>query len=157
MKRSNLEGGINVPLIVRWPGHVKAGSTTDRLTANYDLLPTVAEVAGYTEPISTDGRSFYAELIGKSSEKEDDYVIYSSYTGPALITADGWKIRTYIKENAYELYYLPDDFREENNLAKRYPDKLAALRNLLLIACDGDVGNGHFQNKNNLKMPQKKG
>lgn len=149
MKRSNLEGGINVPLIVHWPGHVESGATTDRLTANYDLLPTLAELTGYSKPLETDGRSFHSELSGKSAKRGEDFVVYSSFFGPTLITSDGWKIRTYLKEEAYELYYLPDDFREEHDLAEQYPDKLAALKKILLEACDGDVANGHFSMASN--------
>jgi arylsulfatase A-like enzyme len=156
MKRSNLEGGINVPFIVRWPNHITAGTTTDRLTANYDLLPTLAELTGYTKSLATDGKSFYGELAGKKEGRGDDFVVYSSFLGPALVTNDGWKIRSYLKEDAYELYYLPDDFREENNLAVQYPDKLTVLKELLVLACDGDIENGHFQNKNNIKVPKER-
>lgn len=154
MKRSNLQGGINVPLIIRWPGHVEAGGTTDRLTASYDLLPTVAELAGYSKTFQTDGRSFLDALAGESQGRGDDFVVYSSYTGPTLITSEGWKLRTYLKADAYELYYLPDDFGEEHDLAARYPDKVGVLRTLLLEACDGDVRNGLFKNQQVVKVPR---
>ncbi|AWV98546.1 arylsulfatase [Arcticibacterium luteifluviistationis] len=152
MKRSNLQGGINIPLIVRWPEKIQKGSTSQRLVANYDLLPTIAEITGFDSEYETDGLSFFKELLGESNEKEHDYVVYSSFTGPTLIAKDGWKIRTDLKKDAVELFYLPEDFREENDLSKQEPEKLKALQALLLKACDGDLANGHFQNKNNIGL-----
>ncbi|WP_268034761.1 arylsulfatase [Algoriphagus sp. PAP.12] len=147
MKRSNLEGGINVPLIARWPNHIKPGATSHRLTANYDLLATIADLVGYQQQLETDGVSFSEELKGFGAGSENhDFVVYSSFIGPTLITDDGWKIRTYLPENAFELYNLNDDPREENNLAAKYPEKLLELKDKLLKACDGDFENGHYNN-----------
>lgn len=147
MKRSNLEGGINVPLIARWPNHIKSGTTSFRLTANYDLLATIADLVGFQKELKTDGVSFSDELTGlEAGSGKHDFVVYSSYIGPTLITEDGWKIRTYLPEDAFELYYLPDDPREEKNLAEKHPEKLKELKAKLLEACDGDFKNGHFTN-----------
>ncbi|WP_117882668.1 sulfatase-like hydrolase/transferase [Aureibaculum luteum] len=145
LKRSNLEGGINVPLIVRWPKAIQKGRVSKRLIANYDILATIAEITGYSKKYKTDGLSFYDELIQKSNKHEHDFVVYSSYLGPTLITKNGWKIRTYLKNNAFELYFLPDDFREEKNLSKDFPEKLDELKSKLLIACDGDFYNGLYK------------
>lgn len=144
MKRSNLEGGINVPLIIKWPNKIRAGRTSQRLTANYDILATIADITGYSEPFKTDGLSFYQELLGKASETQHEFVVYSSFKGPTLVTNEGWKLRTFLPQNAFELYYLPDDFREENNLSEKYPDKFADLKAKLLEACEGDFEHGHF-------------
>ncbi|WP_206082186.1 sulfatase-like hydrolase/transferase [Maribellus sediminis] len=143
MKRSNLQGGISVPLIIQWPGKIKPGRTSDLLTANYDLLPTIADLTGYKGDLATDGLSFYKELL-EQENAEHDYLVYSSFIGPTLITNDGWKIRTYLSKDVFELYYLPDDFREENNLAAEYPEKLEELKKELIAACDGDLNNGLF-------------
>lgn len=148
LKRSNLQGGIRVPLIFNWPNKIKPGSTSDRLVANYDMLSTIADITGFKKPIKTDGISFYNELTGSEATKKHDFVVYSSYTGPTLITNDGWKIRTYLKKDVFELYYLPNDFKEENNLAEQYPEKLKVLKQKLLIACDGDFNNGFYSSKN---------
>ena len=152
MKRSNLQGGIRVPLIIKWPASIKKGRTSDLLIANYDILPTIAEITGYNKTFNTDGISFYNELIGKKVKKTHDFVVYSSYYGPTLITKDGWKIRTYMKKNAFELYFLPDDFKEEHNLAQKYPDKLKELKSKLLEACDGDFNNGWYSKKKQIKV-----
>lgn len=144
LKRSNLEGGINVPLIIRWPQRIQKGRTSQRLTANYDILPTIAEITGYAKKYKTDGISFYSELIGENNGNYHDFVVYSSYIGPTLITNDGWKLRTYLPNDVFELYYLPDDFQEETDLSEKFPEKFEELKNKLLEACDGDFKNGLF-------------
>ncbi|UMB62054.1 arylsulfatase [Lutibacter sp. A80] len=147
MKRSNLQGGITTPLIFNWPNKIKPGTTSDRLIANYDMLATIAEITGFNKPVNTDGISYYNELFGGET-KTHEYVVYSSYSGPTLITNDGWKIRTILNKNVFEIYYLPDDYREENELSKQYPDKLKELKEKLLKACDGDFNNGLYSSKN---------
>lgn len=144
LKRSNLEGGINVPLIIKWPQKIKKGRISKRLIANYDILPTIAEITGYSEKYKTDGASFYKELIEDENHEEHEFVVYSSFVGPTLITNDGWKLRTYLNKDAFELYFLPKDFREEKDLSKKFPDKMKELRSKLLEACDGDFYNGLY-------------
>ncbi|WP_246997841.1 arylsulfatase [Arenibacter sp. F26102] len=150
MKRSNLQGGIQVPLIVRWPAKIEAGRTSDRLIANYDLLVTIAETTGFLRPFNTDGISFYDALINQSKGKEHEFVVYSSYTGPTLITHEGWKIRTDLEKEVFELFYLPDDFREERDLSEQRPKKREELKRKLLAACEGDLHNGFFNDKGSI-------
>ncbi|MEI6865756.1 arylsulfatase [Flavicella sp.] len=150
LKRSNLEGGIQVPLIVRWPQKIPKGKKSDLLVANYDFLATLAEITGYQGKLKTDGLSFYDELIGKGAVEEHDYVVYSSFTGPTIITKEGWKLRTHLPKNVFELYYLPEDYREEHDLSKKYPKKLKIFKKKLLEACDGNLNNGLFTNQKNL-------
>ena len=145
LKRSNLQGGINVPLIVKWPNKIKKGIINNRLVANYDILPTLKDITEFQKDIPTDGISFYNDLIGIQNNKIHDYVIYSSFTGPTLITNDGWKIRTYLKANTFQLYYLPNDFKEEHDLATKYPEKLNELKIKLIKECDGKLENGYYQ------------
>ncbi|CAN0455611.1 unnamed protein product, partial [Scytosiphon promiscuus] len=102
MKRSNLQGGIQVPLIVRWPAKIEAGRTSSRLIANYDLLATLAETTGFSRTFTTDGISFYDELINQGKGEEHEFVVYSSYTGPTLISDEGWKIRTDVEMGVFE-------------------------------------------------------
>jgi len=144
MKRSNLQGGIDVPLIIRWPDKIPRESVSHRLIANYDILATIAEITGYKKAIHGDGLSFCSELMDSKPGEEHDFVIFSSFEGPTLITKEGWKIRTVVKKNSFELYNLNEDFREENNLAEKYPDKLKQLKLMLLNACEGDLNNGLY-------------
>ncbi|WP_201799531.1 arylsulfatase [Zobellia amurskyensis] len=158
MKRSNLQGGIQVPLIVRWPAKIEAGSTSHKLVANYDLLATIAELTGFSKPVDTDGISFYKELLGENTEEGHEFVVYSSYTGPTLVTKEGWKIRTDLDKEVFELFFLPDDFKEANDLSEKHPQKLQELKDQLLTACEGDFRNGHFSNGGSiLKVSTKAG
>ena len=61
-----------------------------------------------------------------------------------MVTDDGWKLRHVGVNDTCQLYYLPDDYREENDLAGQYPDKVAELRAKLVEACEGDLANGHI-------------
>ena len=133
LKRSNLQGGINVPLIIRWPQKIIKGKSSKRLVSNYDIFPTIAEITGFSKTFKSDGISFYKDLIEENNANEHEFIVYSSFTGPTLITNDGWKIRTHLENDAFELYYLPDDFREENNLSEKYPKKLKNFKRKLNI------------------------
>ncbi|WP_299668338.1 arylsulfatase [uncultured Polaribacter sp.] len=152
LKKSNLQGGINVPLIVRWPNKIPSKTVSRRLVANYDLLPTIAEITGFSGDLNCDGISFLSELIKENQNIEHDYVVFSSFTGPTLITNDGWKIRHFNAKDAFELYYLPEDFREEKDLSKKYPEKVEELKKTLLKACDRDYQNGLFSYKKIIKI-----
>jgi len=144
MKRSNLQGGVEVPLIIRWPGVCEAGKVSNRLVALYDILPTIAELCGTGPGEQLDGLSFYGELTGRGCEEDHDFIVFSSFTGPALITGDGWKIRSFLDQDVFELYYLPEDYREEKDLSGAYPEKLEELKQTLLKACDGDYTHGYY-------------
>lgn len=149
MKRSNLQGGLQVPLIVHWPGRIPQGHVSTRLVASYDFLSTLAEIVGFQGNFSSDGFSFYGELTGEGTEEEHEFIVFSSFQGPALICSDGWKLRSFLKEDIFELYYLPDDFREEKDLAATYPEKVSELKEKLLMACDGDYSHGHYSHAKN--------
>ncbi|MEJ2051497.1 MAG: arylsulfatase, partial [Calditrichota bacterium] len=71
-KRDLYEGGIRVPMIVRWPGKVKPGSVTRHLSAFWDVMPTAAEIAGLPAPKNIDGISFLPTLLGQNNQKEHE-------------------------------------------------------------------------------------
>ncbi|MCK5343143.1 MAG: sulfatase-like hydrolase/transferase, partial [Candidatus Heimdallarchaeota archaeon] len=149
LKRSNLQGGIKVPLIIRWPKKISPGRVSNLLVANYDILSTLSEITEFERSLHNDGISFYNELMEEDTEIEHEFVVFSSFLGPTLITNDGWKIRTYIEKNIFEIYNLQSDYREENDLAEKYPGKLKELKSLLLKACDGDLINGLYTPEQN--------
>ncbi|SDR65366.1 Arylsulfatase A [Polaribacter sp. KT25b] len=144
LKKSNLQGGIQAPLIARWPKKIAKGQTSNLLVANYDFVSTFADVTGYKGNFKTDGLSFYDEMIGKGNKKEHDFVAYASFTGPTIITKEGWKLRSHLPKNAFELFYLPEDYREENDLTDKYSKKVNFLKEEMLKACNGDFKNGVF-------------
>ena len=73
------DAGIRVPLIVRWPGHVKAGVRTDAMVSWIDLMPTLIELTGGSAPDGIDGRSFAGVLLGKTNHHRD--VICTTHSG----------------------------------------------------------------------------
>ncbi|PQO45679.1 arylsulfatase [Blastopirellula marina] len=133
LKGSLYEGGIRVPLIVRWPGKVKPGSVSHHLGAFYDLLPTFAEIAGATPPKDTDGISLVPELLGKDGPKHDYlYWEFPGYGGQQALRMGDWKaIRQNLKRprqpdaGKLELYNLQDDPSESNDVSAEHPEVVA--------------------------------
>ncbi|MCP5537874.1 MAG: arylsulfatase [Akkermansiaceae bacterium] len=124
MKWTNWQGGIRVPLIVRWPGKVKAGSQTDRLTAAYDYMPTFADVMGTEAPKGKDGSSFYPTLLGKEQPKRGPIIVHQA------VVADGWKLvrdEEQKDKEVYLLFNLKDDPGERHDLAAKHPEKFQQL------------------------------
>lgn len=150
IKRSNWEGGVRVPLIARWPSHINPMTTSDKLIANYDFMATMAELVNVQIPVSQDGKSYLSELVGNEDEKKNKYVVFSSFMGPALVTQDGWKLRYYAPKKIFQLYYLPDDYQEKNDLSDIHTRKVDKLSKLLLNECNNDLDNGWFRPKRNI-------
>ncbi|WP_139958696.1 sulfatase-like hydrolase/transferase [Flavicella sediminum] len=151
-KRSNWEGGSRVPLIWYWKNKIESGTLTEQRVANYDFMNTMAELIGVPEVKNKDGVSYAKTLLGGKS-KERAYTVLSSHTmGPSLITKDGWKLRYYLKKEIFQLYYLPDDYKEEHNLSEKFPEKLEALKTLLYKECNGDWENGLGPKKMSAKL-----
>jgi arylsulfatase len=121
------EGGIRVPMIAKWPGVIRPGARSDHLSAFYDVLPTLCEVAGVDIPEETDGISFLPTLKGAAQRSRNDYYYWEfpEYGGQVAIRMGHWKgIARDIKERnevRFELYDLEKDPLEEQDLAPRYP------------------------------------
>ncbi|MBC9913072.1 sulfatase-like hydrolase/transferase [Chitinophaga varians] len=145
LKETNWEGGVRVPFICYWPGKVPAGTVNRNLVAGYDLLSTMADLLQVQVPDQKDGRSYLPSMLGKKAIPRDQ-VVFSSFMGPALVTRDGWKLRTYLldNKNIFQLYHLPTDNRETKDLSAQYPQKVDSLKRVLTKACDGQLQNGIF-------------
>jgi len=144
LKRYNLEGGVRLPALMRWPGKIPAGSVSHRVTANYDFFATVAEILEVPYPEGKDGESFLKAAFGNSSIREETgHVVFASCQGPALVTNEGWKLRYVTMNESFQLYHLPDDYREERDLSEKCPEKVECLKEILLRECDGDLKYGH--------------
>jgi arylsulfatase len=117
------EGGIRVPLIVRWPGRIRAGSTSKHVAAFWDILPTLVRVAGERPPEGIDGLSFLPTLLGQSGQKEHPYLYweYRSRGGSQAVRMSRWKgIRKNIagrRDAPVELYDIETDIGEARNVA----------------------------------------
>ncbi len=147
LKFTNWEGGVRIPFMVRWPGVVEPGTVSNHMIANYDFMTTVASIVGVPAPEDKDGISYLPELSGKSDQQtKHDYVVYASPLGPALTTEDGWKFRhlRVPKNTHYQLYHLPSDPREEQNVVMEADNRDVAnrLSTALLAECTGNFANG---------------
>lgn len=136
LKGSLYEGGVRVPTIVRWPGHVAAGSTNDYISGFEDWMPTLLEMTGgkVKAPADTDGVSLVSMLQGHDQEPRPLlYREFSGYGGQQSIRVGDWKAirQNIIRGNLkIELYNLAEDIGESNNVAAANPDvveRLAAL------------------------------
>ncbi len=129
-KTSLREGGIRVPMIACWPSTIKSGTTSDHISAFWDVMPTLAEVAG-VKATDNDGISFLPALIGKKQPKHEYlYWEYPEGSGSKAIRMGNWKgyITDIMKGNkTMKLYDLSTDPREQINVADKHPDIIKQL------------------------------
>ncbi len=135
VKRDLYEGGVRVPMIVRWPGKIQSGRTSHHISAFWDVFPTVAELAGIEAP-STDGISFVPELLGvKQNKHEFLYWEFHEQGGKQAILMDDWKaVRLNVGKDPHgpiELYNLDSDPSEEQNVAEAHPDLVEAFSRMM--------------------------
>ncbi len=130
IKRDLYEGGIRVPMIVRWPGQIAAGGTSDHAWAFWDFLPTAAELAGGKVPSDTDGISIVPALVGAEKagrpQQSHEFLYWEFHergTQQALRSGD-WKYiyRPFFTEAKVELFDLKNDPVETKNIAGEHPD-----------------------------------
>jgi len=144
LKYDNWEGGLRVPLIVKWPEKISEGRVTGNLVANYDLLSTFADLFNVNIDETKDGISVLPLLTGKDTTVQHDYIVNASMEGGTILTKDGWKLRHYYPKDIFQLYYLPEDYREEHDRADEFPGKVNELKNILIKECNGQLSNGYF-------------
>ncbi len=143
-KRSLYEGGIRMPLLVRWPGKIEAGrhDRVSLLTA-VDFLPTVARLIGARLPegYDLDGEDMSDVLLGESRPRTRPILWEwrfsspgnSAYRSTRLAIRDGqWKLLVDLDEERTELYRPVDDPEERSNLADRHPEVVHRLKTIAL-------------------------
>jgi arylsulfatase A-like enzyme len=135
-KRDLYEGGIRVPMIAWWPGFIQEGSTSNHISAFWDILPTFAEVVDANAPEYTNGISFLPELLGKE-QPEHDYLYWEFHEqgGKQAVRKGKWKA---VKLNCFspnstrlELYNLEVDKNELNNVAESHPEIVAEMLKIM--------------------------
>ena len=138
-KNTLYDTGLNVPFIVSWPGHIKAGSVSDAMVGFIDIMPTFMDIAGHQAPAVMDGKSMKDVWQGNTDRHHDE--IYASYTGVNVgggrletpypirsIRTDKYKFIRYLNHMvphpkfgklfpAEELFDLERDPKEQHNLA----------------------------------------
>ena len=133
------EGGQRVPLMIRWPGRVAPGSTSDEVVAAIDYFPTILDAVGTPRPVGqvVDGVSLLPVLEGKGSIEREAVFTWFPHLIPAVsVRAGDWKLiyrwephREYPETR--ELYNLKNDLGETRNLATAHPDQVAKLEKLI--------------------------
>ena len=135
------EGGHRVPFLARWPGHIKAGSTSSALMAHLDMPATFAALTGVKIPTGQcrDSVNVLPALLGESSTGRENFVAHvGGIKGPFALRDGTWK---YLMPGSGErkakasvtpqLYDLSNDLAETKNLAESQPEKLAEMQRLL--------------------------
>lgn len=129
MKRDLYEGGIRVPMVVRWPDQIRPGRTSDQAWAMWDFLPTTAAMAGVKPPPNLDGISMLPALLGKAQTNQHDLLYWEFHErGFQQAARSGdWKIVAPEPGKPMELYNLKSDPGETNNVAEANPLLVAQL------------------------------
>lgn len=135
-KGSVYEGGLRVPLIARWPGHVPAGRVSDHVGALYDLMPTFLELAGAPAAAGLDGLSLVPALVGRPGQQTHEFLYWEfpSYGGQQAVLAGRYKgVRQKLLNGpaTFEIYDLQTDERESTNIAGKNPELVARLTDLM--------------------------
>jgi len=135
------EGGIRVPLLVRWPGVAKPGSVCHTPVSSVDFCPTLLEIAGVRPDPSQvlDGESLAPLLRGTGGLKRDALFWHYPLARPhflggrssGAVRKGDWKLIEFFDTARVELYNLRDDPGEKTNLAPRRPEQTAELQRLL--------------------------
>lgn len=135
MKRDLYEGGIRIPFIVKWPGKIKAGSTSHFVGAFWDVLPTLTALT-HLQQTPGDGISFLPTLLQQSQHQQHPYLYWEFYEGgfKQAIRQGDWKAIRFYKGATparTELYNLKHDIGETTNLASTQPAKVKELEALM--------------------------
>jgi arylsulfatase A-like enzyme len=133
------EGGQRVPLMVRWPGRIEPGSTTDAVVGPIDFYPTILDALKVERPTDNilDGVSILPVLEGRGELRREALFTWFPHLVPAVSVRSGdWKlIHRWEPHRDYpavrELYNLKTDIGETNNLAAEMPDEVARLDALI--------------------------
>ena len=136
-KRDLYEGGIKTPMLAMWPEKIKAGSTTNHISAFWDVLPTFAEIVKTNIPGNVDGISFLPTLLASGNQNTHEYMYWEFHAmnGKQAIRQGKWKavrLNVLIKaQTVTELYNLDEDPSETTNLASSNPEKVKEMELLM--------------------------
>ncbi|HZV36105.1 MAG TPA: sulfatase, partial [Verrucomicrobiae bacterium] len=154
-KGSTYEGGVREPTLAWWPGHVRPGSVSDAITANFDLLPTFIHLAGGTVPSDhpIDGRDISALLLGRGHVSPHEMHYYFVANTLEAVRSGPWKLAIAPQNECMvgvpepkrgesftpALYNLQDDIGERTNVADSHPEIVKRLQELV-AKVDADLG-----------------
>lgn len=127
------EGGIRVPMFIRWPARIAPGAVIDAPAAHIDVMPTFAAAAGAALPegVAIDGQNLLPAATGEGPIVRPDDAIFWSSGFYRVVRAGGWKLQVNERQQRSWLFNLADDPTERNNLADSRPEKRAELQALI--------------------------
>jgi len=136
IKRDLTEGGIRVPLLVRWPGRIKAGAVSEQVFAFWDVLPTLAELGGARAPEKLDGVSLVPTLFGKMQMNQHEFLYWEFHEKGfhQAVRMGDWKAVRHGLDQPLELYNLKADLGEKENVAEKNPEIVAKIEAYLKTA-----------------------
>ena len=145
-KRDVYEGGIRVPMIICWPGHIPEGKVSDFMCTFWDVMPTLRDYTGGMSSGGMDGVSLLPLLSGRGKQKEHDnlYFEFQELGGRQAVRKGPWKLvhlDVRSESPVWELYNLDEDPSETTDLAAAHPD---IVRELQEIMTDSHVPNPDF-------------
>ena len=162
-KRSNHEGGIRVPGIVRWPGHTKVNTVSDVPIIGSDIFATVLDMTGIPLPTdrTIDGVSMLPALAGRPVERKVPMfwrTHVSSGSDRIALRVGDWKLVCNDLMDSFPLYEIQKDWKEANDLADQMPEKTAEMKMILFEVWNGIVAEGPnewWENGNDRSKPKK--
>lgn len=153
-KGSTWEGGVREPTVAWWPGKVPAGSVCDAVSANYDFLPTLVELAGGKAPTDRkiDGKSIAPLLFGQTKTSPHEAHFYFSGNWLQAVRSGPWKLKIAglgdgkannnlndAENPAPMLFNLDIEISERTDVSAKHPDVVKQLQELI-ARMDGDLG-----------------
>ncbi|WP_018629017.1 sulfatase [Niabella aurantiaca] len=140
-KGSPYEGGIRIPMMIKWPGVTRPGTKTNTYVSAEDFYPTVLEIAGIRSPVRVDGKSYVPVLKDPAKTKNDRPLLFhypnrwtanedEGYAWSGAMRLGNWKIVYLMKQQKLELYDIEKDPGEQHDLSGSDPRKLKELARL---------------------------
>ncbi|MEZ6094321.1 MAG: sulfatase-like hydrolase/transferase [Pirellulaceae bacterium] len=138
LQGSVYEGGIRVPMIVRYPGHVAEGAINDTVSHFADWFPTLASATGLAAPAETDGENLWPVMTGGADlqERKPLVWVFPEYGGQVAVRIGDYKVlRRNLKrpkqESEWEVYNIAEDISESNDLSEEHPEIVAQAIQIL--------------------------
>ena len=137
VKRNDFEGGIRVPFIARWPGHITPGSVNDTPVIGSDIFSTILDIVGIPLPSdrAIDGASMLPVFDGKSADRKIPMFWRTHVSGAedrVAVRVGDWKIVGNDVLTEFMLFDVQNDWQEKNDLSKEQPEKFAEMKQTLL-------------------------
>jgi arylsulfatase A-like enzyme len=139
-KGSFYEGGVRVPAIFVWPGHIQAGSTNNQRAITMDVLPTISDILKFKNNNPVEGVSLLKILKNSQDSLTERNIFFTRREGDVefggqaiyMVISNNWKLVQNSPYQMYELYNLKKDTLEKQNLINTEPDRYKKLIELMI-------------------------